>query len=208
MKTFEEFLRATEVIHRHLCPRQVLGVRMGMLARTLFDVPLPQEDKRLLTIGETDGCFVDGISVVTNCTVGHRTLRIKDYGKVAATFIDTKTDKAFRVCPRPAIRSLAREYVPSGCKKWETYLLGYQRMPDDELFSVQDVELNFSLKQLISRPGVRTTCVRCEEEIINEREIIEDGLPVCKSCLYGGYYRARNISKEITSTEIMILQHS
>ncbi len=206
MKTINDLLQATEVIHKHLCPRQVLGVRMGMLVGRLLDLQLPQEDKRLLTVSETDGCFVDGISAATNCTVGHRTLRIEDYGKIAATFIDTKTDKAFRVCPQSAIRTLAGKYAPSGSNKWDAYLIGYQRMSDDELLAVQSVELNFSLMEIISRPGVRTNCARCGEDIINEREVVEDGLPVCRPCLSGGYYRVTDSVKGIESLNVHVLQ--
>lgn len=208
MKSLGEFLQETENIHRHLCPRQVLGVRMGLIAGKLFNLQLPQEDKRLLTISETDGCFVDGISVVTNCTVGHRTLRIEDYGKVAATFVDTKTSEAFRVVPCPEIRMLAREYAPPGCKTWDSHLIGYQRMSDDVLLSVQSVELSFSLKELISRPGVRVTCIRCGEEIINEREVMEDGLAFCRFCMFGGYYRNVDAVEKNILNDFQILQDS
>ena len=40
-----------------------------------------------LIIVETDGCFVDGIEVSTGVTVGHRSLRVVDLGKIAATFV-------------------------------------------------------------------------------------------------------------------------
>ena len=208
MTTFNEFLQATEAIHKHLCPRQVLGVRMGILAGTLFSLQLPQEEKRLLTISETDGCFVDGISVVTNCTVGHRTLRIEDYGKIAATFVDTTSNKAFRLIPRQGIRVMATQYAPPGIGKWEQYLIGYQHMPDDELLAVQEVELTCSLKDIMSRPGVRTTCTRCGEEIINEREVTENGFSLCKPCMFGGYYRVSNSETEVEQDDLHILQHS
>jgi formylmethanofuran dehydrogenase subunit E len=45
----------------------------------------------LLTILETDGCAADGVSAATGCWVGRRTLRVEDFGKVAATFVDTQT---------------------------------------------------------------------------------------------------------------------
>lgn len=208
MMVMAQFLERSASQHCHLCPRQVLGVRMGLLAGTLFDLQLPQEDKRLLTISETDGCFVDGISAVTNCTVGHRTLRVEDYGKIAATFVDTKTNTAFRVTPRSGIRELALEYAPSGSTKWEAYLIGYQRMPDEELLHIQAVEPSFSLKEIISRPGLRTTCVRCGEEIINEREVLNAGSAYCKSCMFGGYYRVKDSEKEIESNNFHALQES
>ena len=80
----------------HLCPRQVLGVRMGLAGAAALGVEAPQGNKRMLVITETDGCFVDGIEVATGCSVGHRTLRVEDYGKVAATFVDLETQEAIR----------------------------------------------------------------------------------------------------------------
>jgi formylmethanofuran dehydrogenase subunit E len=99
MKTLAEVLAESSALHRHLCPRQVLGVQMGLLAAGLLDLDLPQHDKRLLTIVETDGCFTTGLSMATNCWVGRRTMRVEDYGKVAATFVDTTCDTAIRVVP-------------------------------------------------------------------------------------------------------------
>jgi len=108
MTILPELLDASAALHRHLCPRQVLGVRMGMLAGELLGLALPQTDKRLYVVAETDGCAVDGISAATNCWVGRRTLRVEDFGKVAATFVDTQTDRAVRIpLPRAGPRLCA-----------------------------------------------------------------------------------------------------
>ena len=94
-------------MHKHLCPRQVLGVRMGQYAGELLRLELPQQDKRLYTFVETDGCFVDGVTVATGCSVGHRTLRLMDQGKVAATFVDMRSGKAVRIWPDAQCRARA-----------------------------------------------------------------------------------------------------
>ncbi len=126
MTDLHEFLERSAVQHKHLCPRQVLGVRMGMAAAKRLGFDLPQAKKRLLTIIETDGCFADGIQVVTGCTVGHRTLRVQDFGKVAAVFIDTKTKESFRIAPKLGVRQIADSYGNKGQNRWERQLLGYQ----------------------------------------------------------------------------------
>ena len=136
-----ELLSASAAIHHHLCPRQVLGVRMGMLAGKLLELELPQQDKRLLTIVETDGCAVSGISAATGCRVAKRTARIEDYGKVAATFVDTLTSVAIRIAPHTNVRHLVAEYAREAETRWESYLLGYQRMPDCKLLSWKEVAL-------------------------------------------------------------------
>lgn len=188
VKSLALLLEETAALHPHLCPRQVLGVRMGILAGNLLDLDLPQTDKRLFTIVETDGCFSDGVAVATGCRVGRRTMRVEDYGKVAATFADTCSGRAIRISPGKQSRELAPEYASGTNNKWEAMLLGYQRIPDDMLFTVVPVKLTLSLDKIISRPGVRAVCRRCGEEIMNEREINANGVPLCKSCSGSSYY--------------------
>jgi formylmethanofuran dehydrogenase subunit E len=161
---------------------------MGMLAGEVLGLDLPQSDKRLYTIVETDGCACDGISAATGCWVGRRTLRIEDYGKVAATFVDTLTEQAVRIAPRRDARQLVRAYAPEARNKWEAQLLGYQRMPADQLLTVQPVQLKLSIRRIVSRAGVKVACEICGEEIINEREIIRDGSRMCKACAGEAHY--------------------
>ncbi len=188
MSQLPDLLKQTESLHQHLCPRQVLGVRMGMLIAELLELELPQKDKRLFTFIETDGCFADGVAVATGCTLGHRTLRLMDYGKPAATFIDTQTDRAIRIYPHPSSRAAAANYYPEAKSRWHAMLTAYQQIPAAELFCWQPVELTIDLKSLISRHGMRVNCTICGEEIINEREIIINGQPICCACNGDAYY--------------------
>jgi len=164
--------------HKHLCPRQVLGVRIGLrglLALGLTDEthpPFDNKNKRLLTIVEMDGCGADGISVAADCQVGRRTMRVLDYGKMAATLIDTRTGQAVRVWPHPDIRQTARRYATNARSRWHAYLEAYQIIPDEELLHTQPVELNQPLAEILSRPNLRTNCDQCGEEIMNEREVV------------------------------------
>lgn len=159
-----------------------------MLAGVILGLELPQSDKRLLVIVEADGCFSDGIAVTTNCWVGHRTMRVEDYGKVAATFVDTHDGRAIRLFPHPEARQQAAGYAPEAINPWQAYLLGYQRMPDELLLSRQDVRLRLSVEEIISRPGVRVQCDSCGEEVLNEREVYRDGRPLCRACAGQSYY--------------------
>lgn len=189
MNNLQEFLDKTAALHYHLCPRQVLGVRMGLYAGEILDLDLPQTDKRLYTIAETDGCAIDGISVTTNCWVGRRTLRVEDYGKVAATFVDSLTGRAVRIVPRKEIRQNAILFAPEAKNKWEGQLLGYQAMPAEGLFSIQWVRLERPIEEIISRPGKKAICDVCGEEIMNEREIIVGDTVFCKACAGQAYYK-------------------
>ena len=188
MDSLTDLLSASATLHRKLCPRQVLGARIGLLAGLLLDLPLPQPEKRLIAIAETDGCFVDGISAATGCYVGRRTLRIEDYGKTAAAFIDSLTEQAIRIAPRLNVRELAWDYAPSAKNKWEAQLIGYQHIPDDLLLDWQHIELTTPIKQIIGQPGKRADCEICGEEIINQREVICEGTVLCKSCAGESYF--------------------
>jgi formylmethanofuran dehydrogenase subunit E len=90
MQDLQTILEISAAQHRHLCPRQVLGARLGLAGAAALGLEAPRRDKRLLMIVETDGCFADGVAAATGCAMGHRTLRLADYGKSAATFVDVK----------------------------------------------------------------------------------------------------------------------
>ena len=184
----EALLEQTATLHKHLCPRQVLGVRMGMLAAEMMPIELPQAGKRLLTFVETDGCFADGVSVATGCSMGHRTLRLVDFGKVAATFVDTETGRAIRIAPAPNARTLAAEYVPGAKSRWHSQLEAYQLMPSTELLIAREVTLALDLAAIVGKPGMRITCSACGEEVLNQRIVMENEQPLCRSCAGEKYW--------------------
>jgi len=175
--------------HSHLCPRQILGVRLGLAGMSALGFDTPPDKKRLLVITEADGCFADGLSAATNCTVGHRTLRVEDYGKTAATFVDTQTNRAVRIAPALDIRQRAYQYTSGESRHYFVQMNAYQIMPDDEMFTVTSVTLKVPIEAIVSRAGVRVNCDVCGEEIMNEREVKQDTLTLCRACAHGGYYQ-------------------
>lgn len=192
MNELDKLLDESAALHRgHLCPRQVLGIRLGLYGAEMLGVDVPVAGHELLVIVETDGCFADGVSVATGCTVGHRTMRVVDYGKVAATLIDRATGEAVRLAPRRGVRGRAADYAPGEKSRWHTQLVGYQRMPADELLTCERVTLSVPLEQILSKPGCRVACDRCGEEIINEREVRRGDEVLCRACAGGGYYASR-----------------
>lgn len=188
MKNLNELLEISARDHTHLCPRQILGVRMGLLGLRSLGFALQPTQKHLLVITETDGCFADGLSAATGCTVGHRNLRVEDYGKTAAVFVDTATGQTLRLAPVLDIRERAYAYAPDESRHYLAQMQAYQIMPDLELFTVRTVKLNLPVAAIVSRPGVRTNCDACGEEIINERESRQGNLTLCHACAQGAYY--------------------
>lgn len=202
MPDLSTLLTISSARHSHLCPRQVLGVRMALAGASALDLDLPRQDKRLLVIAETDGCFADGLEVAAGISAGHRTLRIEDYGKVAATFIDTKTGKSLRLAPKRDVREQARAFAPDEPRHYFAQLKGYQVMPDAALFSITPVTLTVPVEQIVSRPGVRVNCCICGEEIINEREIVYQGKAYCRTCLGKGYYQTEAGETMIAASDL------
>lgn len=201
----QTLLELSSARHKHLCPRQVLGVRSGLAGAAALDLEAPRNDKRMLVILETDGCYADGIEVATGATIGHRTLRVVDYGKVATTFVDAKTGIAVRIAPRSDVRQRARFYAPEVQRHYFAQLKGYQIMPDNELLTMQEVHLTTPVEDLINRPGVRVNCTICGEEIINEREVWRQDMPLCQACAGPAYYvRARGSSLPSRSREVAL----
>jgi len=192
-----DYLQKSASQHSHLCPRQILGVRMGLLGLKALGLEEPPTGKRLLVIVETDGCFADGITAATDCTVGHRTLRVEDYGKTAATFVDTATGRAIRIAPALDIRRKAHTYAPGEPRHYFAQMQAYPIMPADEMFTVREVRLRTPIEAIVSRPGVRVNCDLCGEEIINEREIKQNGLTLCRACAGNAYYRLTDLSQFI-----------
>lgn len=176
--------------HDRLCPRQVLGVRMGLAGAARFGVEVPRRDRRLLVFSESDGCFADGVTAAMGATVGHRTLRVVDYGRVAITMLDADTREAVRIAVAPGVREAALAYAPEESRRYYAQIEGYQRMPERELLTIEPVALTLDLDALIGRPGVRVDCSRCGEEVLNAREVTLDGAAVCPACTVPAYYRA------------------
>jgi formylmethanofuran dehydrogenase subunit E len=189
MHELQTILATSTARHSHLCPRQILGARIGLAGGAILGLELPRTDKRLLIILETDGCFADGVEVATGCTVGHRTLRVADYGKIAATFVDVKTGAAVRIAPQLDVRERASAYAPAEPRHYFAQLQAYQIMPDAELLTIQPVTLTTPIEAIVSRPGVRANCAHCGEEIINEREVQVGERVICRACAGQSYYQ-------------------
>lgn len=187
--TLDAILQQSAARHGHLCPRQVLGARMALAGAATLGIDLPARGKRLLVIAETDGCFLSGLEVAAGVSAHHRTLRIEDYGKIAATFIEIETGKAVRVAPHNNVRSRAWEYAPPGeTRRYFVMLYAYQIMPTDALLTITPVQLAYPIDTIVSRASKRTTCEQCGEEIHNGREVRIAERVLCRACAGDTYY--------------------
>lgn len=207
MLTLNEILAISAARHNHLCPRQVLGARIGLAGAQALGLEIPRSDKRMIVILETDGCFADGVEAATGCTVGHRTLRVEDYGKIAATFVNSKTGQSVRIAPVLDVRKRANAYAAGEKRHYFTQLAAYQVMLDVELLSIQEVSLTSPVDALVGRPGVRVNCELCGEEIINERQVMQEGMILCRACARSAYYQPLPIEIHLpASSHVRLLE--
>jgi formylmethanofuran dehydrogenase subunit E len=193
VQTFEELLAGSLAAHGHLCPGQIVGVRMGLLGLRLLGFEAPPtypQLKRLIVFIEMDRCTGDAVAYVTNAKLGRRSLKFVDYGIMAATFVDLESGQAFRVISTEESRDLALMYAPLESDKRAAQLAAYRIMPDSILFRVQEVQVDLSPFDLPGPTRRKVTCVQCGQVVRDNREVVKDGLPYCRPCADGGYFTA------------------
>ena len=199
MLALDEYLREAEVAHGHLCAGQVLGVRLAMVGLEKLGIADPrgnkEDRKRLVTFVEIDRCATDAISLVTGCRLGKRALKFRDWGKMAATFVDlgikdVSTGKAIRIAAKESSKALARAMHPEIESKNQQQMLAYREMAEDDLFTKQWVKVELPAEEFPGYKGERIVCAECGEGVNFRREIVRDGRVLCRACSGERYYEA------------------
>jgi formylmethanofuran dehydrogenase subunit E len=189
MKTLEEYIALAAQSHGHMCPGQVLGIRMAMLGLRSIGIDDPiGARKRLLTFVEIDRCATDAVSLVTGCRLGKRSLKFLDYGKVAATFVDLETGRAVRVAARDDARAKAKAMFPDVADAHQAQLAAYKAMENHDLFDLQAVRVKLKPEDLPGRPHSRVACAQCGEGVNDGRELRVGDRLLCRSCAGERYY--------------------
>jgi formylmethanofuran dehydrogenase subunit E len=191
MQDFDTLLKNSAAAHGHLCPGQVVGVRMAMLGCRLIGLDEPtriDQIKKLVVFVEMDRCTGDAVAFVTGVKLGRRSLKFMDYGIMAATFVNLETNMAFRVISTEEARDLAPVYAPEIPEKYPRQLEAYKRMPDSVLFRVQKVRVDMNEYDLPGPTRKRVSCSRCGQVVRDNRELVQNGYILCKPCAQGAYF--------------------
>src|SRR5947208_2862967 len=190
MKSLDEYLHDAEQAHGHLCAGQVLGVRMAMvgLEKLAIDDPRGKDRKRLVTFVEIDRCATDAVAVVTGCRLGKRALKFRDWGKMAATFVDVESGRAVRVAAKESSKALAKMMHPELESKNEQQLQAYREMAEQDLIDVQWVKVQLPPEEFPGYKGERIVCAQCGEGINFRREVEREGKTLCRACAGERYY--------------------
>jgi formylmethanofuran dehydrogenase subunit E len=190
MKTLDGYLEDAARAHGHLCAGQVLGVRLAMLGLRKLGLEDPEgsDRKRIVTFVEIDRCATDAVMVVTGCRLGKRALKFRDWGKMAATFVDVETGKAVRVVARESSKELARTLHPEIADKNKQQMLAYREMTDEQMFQTQWVHVELPPEEFPGYKAERVVCERCGEGINFRREVRRGGKVLCRACAGERYY--------------------
>ena len=191
VQTFEDLLAGSVAAHGHLCPGQVVGVRMAMLGLRLLDFEAPPtypQLKQLIVFVEMDRCTGDAVAFVTNAKLGRRSLKFVDYGIMAATLVNLKANQAFRVISTEESRDLAALYAPGELDRRQQQTTAYKIMPDSVMFRVQEVKVDLSPFDLPGPTRRKATCMKCGQVVRDNREVRQNGFVYCRPCASGAYF--------------------
>ena len=209
MESLDDLLREAEIAHGHLCAGQILGVRMAILGCRLLGIDDPRgrvsraDRKRLVTFVEIDRCATDAIAVVTGCRLGKRALKFRDWGKMAASFLDLGRPAdaelglkaiaggcAVRISALESSKQRACEMYPHIESKNQQQMLAYRELPDEELFATQWVSIPLHAREMPGYKSGRIVCELCGEGINFDREVVQEEIVegavirriLCQSC--------------------------
>ncbi len=189
MLSLEAYIEKSAVAHGHACAGQVLGIRLALLGLKEIGVKDPvAERKRFVVYVEIDRCATDAIQLVTGARLGKRALKFKDFGKMAATFVDLQSGEGARIVAREESKALARERYPDLGKE-EGQQRAYRELTDEELFTRQRVRVEISEEDLPGYRAPRTSCDQCGEGVNFKREVLRDGRTLCRACAGERYYQ-------------------
>jgi formylmethanofuran dehydrogenase subunit E len=197
-QTLDELLEECGRLHGHLCAGQLLGVRMALLGCRLIGIEDPRglDRKKLIVWVEIDRCMADAVGAVTGVRLGKRSLKFFDYGKVAATFLNTATGEAVRIVALDESRALADTLYPQIESRKERQFRAYREAEEAKLFKVEHVKVEYGEMDAPGRPLARVVCARCGEGINDGRELKgARGEPLCRPCALGGYYQSRSAAE-------------
>ena len=173
----EEYLTKAKEIHGDLCTGILMGTRMSLAGMRALGLDPKKRNRDLIVFVEVDRCMTDAVQAVTGCSLGHRNLKYFDYGKFAAVFYDTASNRAVRVSP-----SREREGAGDINERWRD-------APENELLRLEQVSVQVREDDLPGKPKSRIPCSRCGEIIMDNRGVLINEAVVCRPCVEGAYYK-------------------
>lgn len=186
---FEVCINEAKAFHGDACAGIIIGTRMAILGLNRIGITDPKgaDKKDLIVFVEMDRCASDAILAVTGCHPGKRSMKILDYGKMAATFVNLKTGKAIRVWAKnqDGNQVKTKEDIEKSPHTKE-----YTMLPAEELFETREVRVELKPEDLPGRPLLIVTCDGCGERVMDMRFEQKNGQTLCRPCAAGKNYYA------------------
>jgi len=178
---YNECLETAKNFHGEACTGIKMGSRIAIIGLEAIGIADPKgaDRKDFMVYVESDRCASDAILAITGCHPGKRTLKVFNYGKMAATFVNLKTGKAVRVSAKNREGDVVttREMIEKN-PRGDDYLM----VADEELFDVREVTVNIPEGELPGKPARIVTCVSCGERVMDMRDVSIDGKYYCIPC--------------------------
>lgn len=197
---FEKLLQRAAELRGHLCVGLPSGLKMAQLGLQLLNMSEEEKRENLVVFVETDRCPVDAIQIATGCSAGSRRLKMMDYGKSAATFVDGATGKGYRIMAKKNLKTRAFELAIQDkiikvdqqveeFSKLERKILmnAYIKLPPKDLFDFQKVRITWNLPILPST-NQHDKCAKCSEEFSGDKGSKKGDKIFCNPCAKGSYY--------------------
>jgi formylmethanofuran dehydrogenase subunit E len=211
----EGLLRQAEGLHGHRCPFLALGVKAGQYA--MMQLQHHDHDhghghghshgfEEVVAVVEGCNCFIDGIQVVTGCTLGNNGLMVKDLGKAAVTVARRHDSRAVRLAVRADFREgmFARYPVVGPLFEkvmvqkqateeerhrfrhlWEAIARRELEVPLEEQFRVQTLTIP---APDTARSQETVVCSRCGEGVLAAKARFQEGQHLCLPCAGESYF--------------------
>jgi formylmethanofuran dehydrogenase subunit E len=185
MSDYDILFKKAREFHGHVCPGIVLGTRLTIAGLRELGMNPHEPQKNLIVFMEIDRCGTDAVQAITGCSLGHRSLKFRDYGKFAATFVDIGTKKSVRVAVNEKDRARHDQM------EMKDVIRDLSECPEEDILTIQQVTVPLNDDDIPGYPRYKTKCSRCGEQIMDHREVVVDGKEVCKSCAESPYYRIK-----------------
>ena len=108
---------------------------------------------------------------------------------MAATFVNLESHNAFRICSTEASRNLTAKYAPHIMDENLRQIEAYKVMPLEELFTVEQVQVEIPHSDLPGPSLFKAVCEKCHTVVRDKKEVRQNGQILCRSCAHGAYYR-------------------
>jgi formylmethanofuran dehydrogenase subunit E len=178
--SLETCLETARAFHGDVCAGIAIGTRMAMAGLKAIGIEEPKgkDRKDLMVFVEIDRCATDAIMAITGCQPGKRTMKIYDYGKMAATFLNLKTNKSVRLTVKETANGTSRDGKPGGGNQAELFI----GLPEEELLNVEEVIVDVQPQDMPGKPLRVVLCDGCGERIMDMRDSEENGKTLCRPC--------------------------